>query len=49
MRISLAQLSVIWEAKKKNLLVYENRIKPFSGKTDLLVFPEMFTDRKSVV
>lgn len=43
MRISLAQTSILWEAKRENLLNSEELIKPFSGKTDLLVFPEMFT------
>ncbi|MDR2474390.1 MAG: nitrilase family protein [Bacteroidales bacterium] len=43
LRISLIQTSIVWENIEENLCRYEEKIMPLAGKTDLVVFPEMFT------
>lgn len=43
MRISLIQSDIIWEHKSANLLYYESLLSGLSGKTDLVVLPEMCT------
>lgn len=42
MNISLIQTDIVWADKKANLLKIEEKISALSGKTDLVVFPEMF-------
>jgi predicted amidohydrolase len=41
--ISLIQSDIYWEDKSRNLAQCEAALKHLSGKTDLAVFPEMFT------
>ena len=43
MRITLVQNDIIWEHKEANLLFYESIFSGLSGKTDLVVLPEMCT------
>jgi omega-amidase len=43
MRITLIQDIIHWAAKAENLLKAENQIASLSGKTDLVVLPEMFS------
>lgn len=43
LRISLFQCDLVWENKKANLEKLESQMEILSGKTDLLVLPEMFT------
>ncbi|MCD7973411.1 MAG: nitrilase family protein [Candidatus Azobacteroides sp.] len=43
LRISLIQRNILWENIEKNLFVCEEKIKELSNKTDLVIFPEMFT------
>lgn len=43
MKISLVQNNILWEDKKGNLSVYERLLSELSGKTDLVVLPEMCT------
>jgi omega-amidase len=43
MRISLVQNNIIWEQKNANLVHYYNLLSGLSGKTDLVVLPEMCT------
>ena len=41
--ISLVQANIAWENKHVNLEIYGNLLKTLSGKTDLIVLPELFT------
>jgi predicted amidohydrolase len=43
MRISLIQSTIVWEHKQANLLYYESLLSGLTGKTDLVVLPEMCT------
>jgi len=43
MRISLVQNNILWEDKSANLLKYDQMLSGLSGKTDLVVLPEMCT------
>lgn len=43
MRITLVQNEIIWEHKDANLMYYESLLSGLSGKTDLVVLPEMCT------
>lgn len=43
MRISLVQNDIIWEHKSANLMNYDKLLSGLSGKTDLVVLPEMCT------
>lgn len=43
LRISIFQYDIVWENKAANLDKLEFQMKQLSGKTDLLVLPEMFT------
>jgi len=43
LRISIYQCDLVWENKTANLEKLELQMKQLSGKTDLLVLPEMFT------
>jgi predicted amidohydrolase len=43
LRISIIQAGIEWENKEKNLTDYYSHIVPLKGKSDLAVFPEMFT------
>jgi len=43
MRISLVQNDVIWEQKSANLMYYDSLLSGLTGKTDLVVLPEMCT------
>ena len=40
--VSLAQFAPVWEDVRNNLLRLDNMIQPLAGKTDLILFPEMF-------
>jgi predicted amidohydrolase len=43
LKISLVQSSIFWNDKKQNLEHYGNLLKKLSGKSDLVVLPEMFS------
>lgn len=43
MRISLMQYPLAWADIRENLAVWEQRLAPLAGKTDVVVMPEMFT------
>lgn len=43
MKITLIQSDIIWSDKKTNLQRTEEKISLLSGKTDLVILPEMFT------
>lgn len=43
MRISLIQTDIAWENKEQNLEYLAPRLKELSGKSDLVVLPEMFS------
>lgn len=43
MRISLMQYPLVWADIRENLTVWEQRLAPLAGKTDVVVLPEMFT------
>jgi Predicted amidohydrolase len=43
LRVSLAQIDIEWENKQENLLKLEIKLQALSGKTDLVVLPEMFS------
>jgi omega-amidase len=43
MRISIIQTDIIWEHKHANILYYESLFSGLTGKTDLVVLPEMCT------
>ena len=43
MKISLMQYPLAWADIRKNLAVWEQRLAPLAGKTDVVVLPEMFT------
>ena len=43
LRITLYQTDIIWEDKKENLENLSDRLEQLSGKTDLVVLPEMFS------
>lgn len=42
LRISLLQAALHWEQKQANLDAFAARIEPLTGKTDLILLPEMF-------
>ncbi len=41
--VTLIQTSLAWEDKKANLSMLEEKIKAVSGKTEIIVLPEMFS------
>jgi omega-amidase len=43
MKISLVQYDIIWENRTENLKNLETLLSPLSGKTDIVILPEMFT------
>jgi predicted amidohydrolase len=43
LRISLVQTAIFWNDKKNNLEHFGNLLKGLSGKSDLVVLPEMFS------
>jgi predicted amidohydrolase len=43
LRISLVQIDIAWENKQENLRRLEVKLRALSGKTDLVVLPEMFS------
>ena len=43
LRISLAQQDIIWEDKQANLAYIHRTVADLSGKTDIVIFPEMCT------
>jgi predicted amidohydrolase len=43
LRISLMQVEIVWEDKTQNLKHYEQLLQGIAGKSDLAVFPEMFS------
>ena len=43
LRISPIQASIVWENTEQNLQHFHEIIKPLANKTDLVIFPEMFT------
>ncbi len=43
LKISIVQSDIFWEDKSRNLISYEKILIGLSGKTDLAIFPEMFT------
>jgi predicted amidohydrolase len=43
LHLSLVQASLHWEDADANLKMFEERILPLAGKTDVIVLPEMFT------
>ncbi|MDR1557512.1 MAG: amidohydrolase [Tannerellaceae bacterium] len=43
LRISLVQAPIVWENRDENLAGYGKLIRRVSGKTDLVVLPEVFT------
>ncbi|MBI5403244.1 MAG: amidohydrolase [Ignavibacteriae bacterium] len=43
LRVTIMQFPVYWENIEKNLKFFSNKLDSFRGKTDLVVFPEMFT------
>lgn len=43
LRVSLVQCDIAWENIDKNLFEKEKTIKELAGKTDFVIFPEMFT------
>jgi omega-amidase len=43
MKISLIQNDIIWEHKSANLMYYDSLFSGLSGKTDIVVLPEMCT------
>jgi len=42
MKITIVQPDILWENKTGNLLKLESMLKEVSGKTDLVILPEMF-------
>jgi len=43
LKITIIQSDLHWQNKVKNLKMFEKKIKSISGKTDLIILPEMFT------
>jgi omega-amidase len=43
MKITIVQPDIIWENRSANLKKIESLLHPVSGKTDLVILPEMFT------
>lgn len=43
LKISLIQSSVLWEQPQKNRAQFETKVLSLSGKTDLIILPEMFS------
>ncbi len=43
LRITIVQSQLHWEARDKNLEMFDKLISGLKGKTDLIVLPEMFT------
>lgn len=43
LRVSLVQTDIVWENKQENLNRIGQKIADLSGKTDLVILPEMFT------
>jgi predicted amidohydrolase len=48
MKITLVQQEIVWGDKKANLATFERIVKELYGKTDVVVFPEMFSTGFSV-
>lgn len=48
MKITLVQQEIIWGDKQANLATFERIVKELYGKTDVVVFPEMFSTGFSV-
>lgn len=42
-RFSLIQANLQWEDKSANLRMFENKIGPLAGQTDIVILPEMFS------
>lgn len=43
LRVTIVQASLHWEAPAENLQKFSTLLEPISGKTDLILLPEMFT------
>lgn len=43
LRVSLVQMDIVWEDKDVNLRKVQGILSELSGKTDLVVLPEMFS------
>jgi len=43
LRVSIVQTELVWENPAANFKSFERLIQPLTGKTDLIVLPEMFT------
>lgn len=43
LRLSIVQTTLVWENPSANFKKFEELIHPLSGKTDIIVLPEMFT------
>jgi len=43
LRVSLFQYDIVWESKSDNFRKISGKLKSYKGKTDLVVFPEMFS------
>ena len=43
LRITLAQVNLVWENPEQNRLDFEMQIRQLSGKSDLVILPETFT------
>ena len=43
LRITLAQVNLVWENPEQNRLNFEMQIRQLSGKSDLVILPETFT------
>ena len=46
LKITLLEDSIFWADKQENLQKTELQLKKLSGKTELVVLPEMFTTAK---
>ncbi|WP_455497036.1 nitrilase family protein [Coprobacter sp.] len=43
LRLTMIQSDIVWENRDANLCKQEKRLKELKNKTDLIIFPEMFT------
>ncbi len=43
LRVSLVQIDIVWENKDANLTKVQHTLSELSGKTDLVILPEMFS------
>jgi omega-amidase len=43
LRITIVQSQLHWEAKDKNMVMFDKLLSGLKGKTDIIVLPEMFT------